>query len=128
MADSDKFSSAERAVGLSGNAARVWRRRMLEARILATSASRSSGVREDESSVGRMGRLLLELPTTTFDWRPARCLADNTVNSLDLLTYPVGWQNDEASVVFPVYSLNDLRKHQRIPKGMLEHSQNEYTR
>jgi len=31
-------------------------------------------------------------------------------------------------LLIPVYSLNDLRKHQRIPKGILEHSQNEYTR
>ena len=46
------------------------------------------------SSIGRMGRLLVELPTTTFAWRPARCLADSLVNSLYLLTYPVGGRYD----------------------------------
>ena len=68
------------------------------------------------------GARTLELATATFAWRPARCLANSLVNSLYLLTYPVGWQNDEASVAISVYSLNDLRKHQRIPKGMLEHA------
>ena len=30
----------------------------------------------------------MELPTTTFAWRRARCLADKMINSLYLLTYP----------------------------------------
>jgi len=41
----------------------------------ATSARRSSGVKQDGSS-GRMKHLRWELPTTTFAWRPARCLAE----------------------------------------------------
>lgn len=36
-----------------------------------------------------------ELPTATFAWRPARCLADNGVNSLYRLTYPVGVGDEE---------------------------------
>ena len=61
---------------------------MPAAKMLATSARRSSGVRS-ESSNDRMGQLLVELPTTTFAWRPVRCLADSLVNSVYLLTYPL---------------------------------------
>ena len=40
----------------------------------------------------------MELRTTTFAWRRARCLADKMINSLYLLTYPARVRIDETGV------------------------------
>ena len=68
---------------------------MPAAKMPATSERRSSGVKKDGSSIGRMGHLLGSCPQRPSLGDRRAVWHDRMVNSLYLLTYPVRGRGDE---------------------------------